>query len=177
MELETRLIARVRSGDRDALAEFVRRYEPLIRARFREQFASDSRGIFDTSDFFATVSRRADAVLGNGGAGGGMESPGELLGRIMRAAASDYARSLRAERLTNSENHPARSVSDPVLSEMDDEKSVVARLDATDGQIFRLRALGAEHGIVGDTLGMTEGAVRMRWHRILGKLQRLARHT
>lgn len=177
MELEARLIARVRSGDREALAEFVRRYEPLIRARFREQFASSSRGIFDTSDFFATVFRRVDAVLGHGAPAGGTESPGEMLGRIMRGAAADYARSLQAERLAYRGRHESGVGIDRTHSQEQVGASVVSRLDATDGQIFRLRALGAEHAVVGETLGMTESAARMRWHRILGRLQRLARHT
>lgn len=177
MELETLLVGRVRAGDREALAEFVRRYEPLIRARFREQFATSPRGVFDTSDFFATVSRRADAVMGKGAAEGGNESPGELLGRIMRAAASDYARSLEAERRAHRNRIPAEIGSEPTRTVDRDEKSVVSRLDATDGQIFRLRALGAEHGVVGQALGMTESAVRMRWSRILGRLQRLARQA
>lgn len=177
MELETLLVGRVRSGDREALAEFVRRYEPLIRARFREQFASSSRGIFDSSDFFATVSRRADAVMGQGAPAGGTESPGEMLGRIMRAAASDYARSLQAERQAYRGRLPSRVGSEPAHANEPDERSVVSALDATDGQIFRLRALGAQHGVVGHTLGMTESAVRMRWSRILGRLQRLARQT
>ncbi|MGH7244415.1 MAG: RNA polymerase sigma factor [Phycisphaerales bacterium] len=178
MELEARLIARVRSGDRDALAEFVRRYEPLIRARFREQFAGSSRGAFDTSDFFATVSRRADAALGNG-AECGKESPGELLGRIIRDAALDCARAWHAEHRAQRAHRwrPPAAAGLEWTPADDDEQSVVSRLDATDGQIFRLRALGAEHGVVGHTLGMTESAVRMRWHRIIGRLQRFVRHA
>jgi len=175
MELETLLVGRVRSGDREALAEFVRRYEPLIRARFREQFASSPRRLFDSSDFFATVSRRADAAMGKVAPAGHSESPGEMLGRIMRAAASDYARSLQAESLAYRGRVATGVGAEPTHAGEKDERSIVSGLDAIDRQIFRLRAIGAQHGVVGNTLGMTESAVRMRWSRILGRLQRLAR--
>src|SRR5262249_45269136 len=156
-------------------------------------FASSPRGAFDTSDFFATVIRRVDAVLGHrvqdagshgapGRGVGGMESPAGILGRIMRDAAADYARSVHAERRVGGGGGgggvPARAGFGSV-GELDEGlvsgsvvRAVVSKLDATDGQIFRLRALGVEHGVVGDTLGMTEGAVRMRWHRIVDRLQR-----
>jgi DNA-directed RNA polymerase specialized sigma24 family protein len=171
------LIARIRTGDRDALAEFVHGYEPLIRARFREQFASHSRELFDTSDFFATVLRRVDALQA-GGVTFATQPPAEMLRRIMLDAAADYSRALRSPGHEASDHiayprtpHPVAVPDTHDDTQMRD--AVVARLGGVDGQIFRLRTEGAEHRIVASALGMSEAAVRMRWHRILTRIREM----
>jgi hypothetical protein len=182
MELESSLVTRIRSGDRDALAEFVRRHEPMIRARFHEQFALRSRELFDTSDFFATVLRRVDALQVSNGPNSHGELPGEMLRRIMLDAAADYTRTLRAESTTVRGRRLYISPQGRVkMGELDSRDrshewdTVVANLGATDGQILRLRAEGAEHRIVANALGMSEPAVRMRWHRIVTKVRDILR--
>ncbi len=174
MENESELIAKVQAGDRDALVQFVRRYEPLIRARFREQFATTpNRTMFNTSDFFATVLRRIDSVLTVRGSVTRLGSPINILERIMIAAASDYKRTLRAGKgkqppphwwdvksLPGNTNPPTAAI-----------EAFAATLDKTDSEILKLRTGGAQHRVVANALGMSVAAVRMRWHRIMNKFR------
>ncbi len=178
MDLEAQLIARVQSGDREALAQFVQRFEPLIRARFQEQFAAiPQHAIFDSSDFFATVMRRVDSMLANRASATSHVSPLDVLERIMIDAAADYARSLKSGKAAP---HAPFSVALPnevgvgprrLQPTAAQWQAIAASLDATDSEILRLRANGAEHRIVASALGMSVAAVRMRWHRIVSKFR------
>ena len=172
MESSSELIAQVRRGQRESLAAFVARHEGLIRARFREQFASAPTDLFDSSDFFVTILRRFDTAIGSDQTSSA-DVLTQVLARIMSGAASDYLRVLQAEQRLGGAGWPrlvetteARAGADlPSLS----------TLDETDNQILRLRAQGSQHEVVADALGMSAAAVRMRWHRICTRLRKLAR--
>lgn len=179
MEPESDLIARVQAGDRGAIEEFVRRYEPLIRARFREQFAATpNRSMYSTSKFFDTVLRRVGSVLSVRGSVSRLGSPTTVLEKIIAAAASDYKRSMRIGRTRNQAPYywdvkslpPNSDTSPAALS------ALSANLDKTDIEILRMRMSGTQHRDVASAVGMSIAAVRMRWHRIMNKFRQLRQH-
>ncbi len=177
MENEAELIAKVQSGDHEALVQFVRRYEPLIRSRFHEQFATTpTKTIFTTSDFFRTVLRRIDSVLSVRGSASRLASPINILERIMVAAATDYKKNLRSSKGKSPMPHwwDVKSLppgAQPPTAELD---AFAATLDQTDSKIFEMRKVGKPHRDVAEALGMSVAAVRMRWHRIMNKFREVA---
>src|SRR5688572_28295557 len=59
-------LGRIRGGDREAAAEFVRLNEALLRRRYRHKLGSALRRIVDSEDLVSTVSRRLDAYVLSG---------------------------------------------------------------------------------------------------------------
>ena len=184
METDDRLISRVRSGDRQALALFVQHHEAMIRARFRDQFASRQARLFDSSDFFATVFRRIDGLFASFGRGKvqNTDSLTQTLERIMLEAMADFSRAAAAD------HAQGLSFASPVADDRPDADpraapltnalrlaGAAAGLEPTDCQILRLRADGSGHQAIACALGMSVAAVRMRWHRISSKLRESAR--
>lgn len=174
MESESELIAKVQAGDREALAQFVKRYEPVIRARFREQFATTpNRTMFNTSAFFATVLRRIDSVLAVRGSVSRLGSPASILERIMVAAAADYKKALRANKGKQPMPHwwDVKSLPEGASPPTGSLDAFAATLDKTDSEILKMRSTGVQHRVVASALGMSVAAVRMRWHRIMNKIR------
>ena len=167
----TDLIERIRAGDREALALFVQRHEHEIRARFRQHFELGASTLFDSSDFFATILRRSDALAGSPGDDADLQ---RALHAIMIDALDEYAR-FKAEddaarqawsglRLRDQGREPAG----------DESPRWIGSLDETDRQIARLRAGGMPHKTIADLLGMSAATVRMRWHRATAALRSAA---
>jgi DNA-directed RNA polymerase specialized sigma24 family protein len=59
-------VNRIRGGDREAAADFVRRFEPLLRRRIRSRIGRAVRRVFDSEDIFSTVCRRLDEFVLSG---------------------------------------------------------------------------------------------------------------
>jgi len=159
---------------RDELAEFVRRHEDLIRARFRSSLEDDPSSLFDSSDFFATVLRRVDAVAGARWEETGRAAPASLiLHRILLDAIAEYARSRAADRdlAALRESAPAFSAEPTPDDSPSLPASVLEGLAPVDQQIARLRVNGLRHEAIGCALGLSTAATRMRWHRIAAFLR------
>jgi DNA-directed RNA polymerase specialized sigma24 family protein len=60
------LLARMRSGDREAAAEFVQRYSARIRRRARSKLGPSMRRLFDSQEILSTLGRRLDAFIRSG---------------------------------------------------------------------------------------------------------------
>src|SRR5690606_30935513 len=60
------LLERMRRGDRDAAAEFLVGYGPLIRRRIRGKLGAAMRRLFDSQEILSTVGRRLDAFVNAG---------------------------------------------------------------------------------------------------------------
>src|SRR3954470_23531408 len=63
---EEELLGRIRGGDREAIAEFIRGHEPLIRRRFRHKLGAALRRVVDSEELVSTLSRRLDAYMATG---------------------------------------------------------------------------------------------------------------
>jgi len=158
---------------REALAAFVREHEPLIRARFRDALEGGAGGLFDSSDFFATVLRRVDAAASSPvTTRPAIDAVQPLLQRIMAEAIADYLRSEAAEPLLiglggaePASDDTSDSTHRPSLS------ALLSRLSPTDQQIVRLRATGLRFAAIGEALGLSAAATRMRWHRLASRLR------
>lgn len=164
-------------GDRQALAEFVREHEPLIRARFRAAIESGSRGMFDSSDFFVSVARRADALMLQN-MGKMPDDPGDgpdiraMLREVLLSAAEDYARAVDDDdRVAAGAETGALPGSMKSLGTSSEAMTAaLACADDVDRQIARLRAEGWKHGAIAPALGLSEPAIRMRWHRVVQRV-------
>ena len=60
------LVRRMRSGDRDAAAEFISRYDSRIRRRIRGKLGPAMRRLFDSQDIVSTLGRRLDLYVRSG---------------------------------------------------------------------------------------------------------------
>lgn len=172
------LAARVRSGDREAMAEAVQRHGPLIKRYIRTRLSRSLRRLLDTGDVLGTVSRRLDLALVNGR----LEVRSEqhliaLLQRMVMNAIVDQHRLL--ERLNTVEGEDSKWVrgflqrtgdgdTASIDSAIDDAISELT--DDRDQSIFSMWLHGLDHREIGGRLGMKPDAVRQRWQRIRTRL-------
>jgi hypothetical protein len=57
------LVARMQRGDREAAAEFLALYRPLLMRRLRGQMTHSVRRLWDSDDLYSTLGRRLDALV------------------------------------------------------------------------------------------------------------------
>lgn len=159
--------------DREAAAEFLRRYEGRIRRRVRGALNPAIRRLYDSLDIVSTMSRRLDAYV----AAGKFESLGvdrawSLLCRLAEHAVVDKARIVRrADRLEGPDGEFVRRMierldSAPVATEIEIDATIDSLPDETDRRILTLWLHGMEHRRIGEEIGLGHDAVRKRWERI-----------
>lgn len=170
------LISQMQAGDRLASAHFVTRFGALIRRRYRHKLGRKSARLFDSQDLLSTVARRLDVfVLKRQFKAGTEPQLWALLGVIAEHAVADKLRSLaKLERAENDATIERRvSGSDPSTLYLNESVSDAIRKlsDETDRQLLMLWMLGVNHRIIAEQLGLTEGAVRVRWHRLRATLR------
>ena len=91
------LLGRMRGGDRDAAAEFVRRYGDLIRLRVREKLGASLRRVLDSEDVLSTVARRLDGIVHDGRLRAGTQAElWSLVTAIANHAVCENVRGVRA---------------------------------------------------------------------------------
>ncbi|MEC9374052.1 MAG: sigma-70 family RNA polymerase sigma factor [Planctomycetota bacterium] len=178
------LLARMRSGDRDAAAVFVTTYGPMIRRRIRSMVGPQMRRLFDSEDILSTLGRRLDRLVDEGRMN--VESEGKLWSFVLRIAehaSIDKARLV--QRLRNVEGEEAfiarailtstgsDSASDS-RSEVDESAvadAFEALEDPRDRQILSLWLAGSRHDQTAKALDMSHAAVRKRWQHITEALR------
>jgi len=171
------LVSRMGRKDREAAAEFLRRYEGRIRRRVRSDLNPAIRRLYDSLDIVSTMSRRLDAYV----AAGKFESLGVdrawgLLCRLAEHAVVDKARIVRrAERLEGPDGEFARRMAErldsaPAAAEIEIDATIESLPDATDREILTLWLHGFEHRRISEEIGLGYGAVRKRWERIRRRL-------
>lgn len=175
------LLARIRAGDRNAAAQFVLRFGPVLRQRFRNRLGDGLRRLMDSADLVSSVARRLDAAVADHRAW--FESEAELwafLHKLATAVIADKARVLaRLRRAEAEEQRWAR----PMLSELqssDDRSSDpfdrtvdrALRSLQNDGErrVLSLWLMGMSHGQIAVETDSSAGTVRQQWHRIRGRL-------
>lgn len=164
VEVERELLARAGSSDREAAAELVAAYEPIIRSRFRGYFGDASPSLVDSSDFFITVMRRLDETVACPTT---TPESDELLGRLQRimlSAISDYVR--ESHRSPETPRPREQELSEEPMLPKADLSRALQRLGAVDRDIAWLRLRGIGHAAIASTLKLSTTAVRMRWMRI-----------
>lgn len=173
------LLERIRSGDRDAAAEMIERYKPLIRQRCRSRIKPRLRSVTDSEDLWSTVARRFDVMMIRGGLVLDSERAfWVLLGTLIDHAVVDRARVLKRLERVASEDEPFAVAMRTRLEHDTSTAGSELLLEAmnqlprqSDRDILTLWLFDHSHRQIADALGSTESAVRMRWHEIRGILR------
>lgn len=176
------LVQRMRLGDRQAAAEFMIEYGPLLRRRVRGKLGAAMRRLFDSQEILSTVGRRLDRYVRVGGLEA--DSPGQLLQLVFRMAEGAVIDKIRVfqrlERVEGEDSQFAQEVSSR-LQDADNDQSdgAVISLDGAlrtltsdiDRQILTMWLNGIQHSVIAWDLGMTPAAVRQRWKTIRDRLK------
>ena len=176
------LVVRMRAGDRDAVAEFVTVFGPLVRRRVRGKLNPGMRRLFDSQEILSTLSRRLDRYV----RAGRVEAASEpqlwaLVFKMVDAALVDKVRIIRRLRHVEGEDSPFAQT---LLTRLDDagrrgEEDIALQLDAalrllpsaTDRQIVSLWLMGNSHRVIADYVGLSYDATRQRWQSIRERLR------
>jgi RNA polymerase sigma factor (sigma-70 family) len=175
-------IARMRAGDRSAIAEFMQQYGSLIRRRYRHKLGRAMRRLFDSQELLSTITRRLDVYVRSGR----MAAVGEaqlwaLISRIAENSLADKVRVFARLQTVEREDGPfaqelERRMSDRSGSDSDGPELEIDRIlrelpSPDDRQIASMWMAGNTHAVIAEEFGMTEGAARVRWHRIRAHLR------
>jgi RNA polymerase sigma factor (sigma-70 family) len=178
------LLVRMRAGDREAAAQFMNEYHPLIRRRIRGKLRAGSpmRRIVDTMDIFSTVGRRLDLYVSSGQLNAEHERAlWKLMMEMIRHAIGDKSRVM--ERLQRVEREDSPFAQGLLLRLQSSEEpgqpgaeTVIARAfdllrDPVDRQILRHWLNDHPLVTIAHLVELTPDAVRQRWHRIRKLLQ------
>lgn len=169
------------AGDRAAAAEYLQRFERLIRVRASRYLQGANRRIFDSADVFATLSRRVDHMVVAGTLA--PENPGQfisLLVTMARHCAITKARvASRLEGCRDEDREVALAYAERgagwLSSDIDAQDFVdhlLSKLtDSTDREILLLWLQGESLTHIAALIGLSAAATRQRWARIRGKLR------
>lgn len=178
------LLTRMRSGDREAAAEFLDRFGSRIRRRVRGKLGPGMRRLFDSQEILSTLGRRLDQFVRSGRLRA--ESAPELWSLVFTIAENalvEKSRVLRALEAREGEDSPlahrmlsrlrdveARSEDGPEI-ELDRALSVLE--PGIDREILSLWLTGHQHNHIAESLGLAPTAVRKRWQKIRERLREL----
>jgi RNA polymerase sigma factor (sigma-70 family) len=167
------------TGDREALAQFLTQYGPLIRRRVRGKLRASMRRLFDSQDILSTLSRRLDSYVRDGKFQARTEEEfWAMVFTVAHNSVVEKARIVEALRVKEGEDSVFAAW---MLSRMRDPDSqaadgsertleledVLAMLKTEqDRTITRLWATGSNLAQIAAHLGVGEPTVRQRWHRI-----------
>ena len=179
------LLARMKRGDREAVAEFVCRYGDLIRLRIRDKLGPKLRRVLDSEDVLSTVTRRLDHLVRDRAIRAGSDAElWSLIAAIANHAVAENARAARREQNTL-ESTTRNDVAPPTVEEGPRPQGAVdgaladvvgALQDETDRRILWGRLHDHPHEQIAAELGSTPSAVRMRWSRIRRLLRSVLPH-
>jgi RNA polymerase sigma factor (sigma-70 family) len=168
------LLGRIRGGDREAVAEFIRGHEPLIRRRFRHKMGAALRRVVDSEDLVSTLSRRLDAYMAMGRLSA--TTPDQLWALVLRIAERSIFDKLRELQRSPGPGGGvvAETVASPErLGELVDEpggewtaEDIMGLIPVGDREIARGWLKGLDYRSIGEQVGMSADRVRQRWHRI-----------
>jgi RNA polymerase sigma-70 factor (ECF subfamily) len=176
------LIRRVRSGDQDAAAELVRRYEPAIRRAVRFRL-SDARlgSLLDSMDICQSV--LASFFIRAASGQYELETPGQLL-RLLTAMARNklnsqarkqYTQRRDGRRVTSGGEDEGRFVAkgespSVEVAARDLLQEVHRRLSSDERRLLELRNQGHDWAAIAAELGTGAEALRRRLSRALGRV-------
>lgn len=177
------LLDRMREGDREAAAEFIRRYGPSIRRRVSGRLGIGMRRLFDSQDVLSTLSRRLDNFVRNRRLLAQHE--GELWSLIFRItdnAIADKARIMQKLKNTEGADSPFARRLLGILREHEqghDENAFSLQLSDvfdllksdTDRQVLRMWLTGMSMSAIAKEIGSSPDATRQRWKAIRDHLK------
>lgn len=176
------LLRRMRSGDREAAAVFIVRYESRLRRRIRGKLNPSMRRVFDSQDILSTISRRLDQFVRSGRLEASSEQ--QLWALIFRMANNAIIDKSRVYRRLQQTEGPDSSFAQDLLMrlrqaerqsregvEIELEKALKVLTNSLDKEILSLWLMGTRHREIAQTVGMAPAAVRKRWQKIKEKLQ------
>lgn len=176
------LLQRMRSGDREAAAEFITGYASRVRRRIRGKLGSDMRRLFDSQEILSTIGRRLDLYVRDGRLKAIGE--GQLWAFIFTMAHNALIQKARVfQRLKAVEGSDGRFAhellarleqveSDHVSSsELEIDRVLLSLDDSVDREILSMWLLGRHHGQIADEMGVGHACVRKRWQRIRERLR------
>lgn len=175
-------IDRIRTGDRNAAAEFLTQNEALIRRRYRQKMGRAMRRLCDSQELVSTIARRFDKMVSDGEVRAASENQlWALIFTIGDHALADKARILQhLERVEGPDSDVAqewrlrfaraeRSSPDGMEGELD--RMLRSLEEPLDRQILTMWLMGIELQVIADELSMEAAAVRKRWERIRSRLR------
>ena len=178
----TELMVSVRSGNREATAEFINRFGPRIRRRVRGKLSPAMRRLFDSQEILSTVARRLDKLVAAGGLHA--ESDGQLWSLVFTIAENSLIEKARVFRVLRNKEGEDSELANRMLSRIRDAEqrdiegceleidSALRHLgDRVDRQILSLWLMGRDSESIGAAVDMQPAAVRKRWERIRGQLR------
>jgi RNA polymerase sigma factor (sigma-70 family) len=171
------LLDRIRGGDREAAAEFVRLNEALLRRRYRHKLGSALRRLVDSEDLVSTVSRRLDAYVLSGRVRAvTLQQLWALIQRIIENTLADKARLLARLRRAEAEDAQlAAAIAARVEPRADLHAGLEQLLELVDNpldrEVVHLWLSGLQLKLIAEQLGMTEENARKRWQRIKTRLR------
>ncbi len=173
-----KLLGRVRAGDREAAAEFVRRYWPRVRRRIRRRLGRQMRRLYDSDDIFATVNRRFDRLVeAKGVRAVSQEELASLVQHIINGAVADKARDFaRLTRLERADSGYANWLqsnprTNPAQARGEIERLVELLDDEIDKQILTMRLNGSRFDEISRAMELSPTGVRKRWQHIRERLR------
>lgn len=175
------LLARMRSGDREAAAAFVTRYGALIRRRVRGKLGAGVRRLFDSQDIMSTVGRRLDRYVRNGRVDARDESQlWNLVYLMAETAVIDKVRAVKRLDAAEGDDEPLarllvqRLQGNPAASseEAPDLERVYWSLGSdAERELLTLWLADMPLFRIAECLGVTPAAVRQRWKVVRDRLR------
>jgi RNA polymerase sigma factor (sigma-70 family) len=168
----------IADGSHEAFAALVERHLPMVYGAARRQLGAESDQAEDVAQaVFILLARRAGTISADVSLPGWLYNATRLTAANVRRAAERRRRFERKagdamrERLRDDESSPNELRWSDIEPELD---AALARLGSRDREVIVLRFLsGLSLRAVGDAVGMSEDAARVRVARSLTKLRRL----
>ncbi|MFO0833346.1 MAG: sigma-70 family RNA polymerase sigma factor [Phycisphaerales bacterium] len=175
------LLARIRAGDREAAAEFVLQFGPILRQRVRSKLTGGLRRLVDSADLLASVARRLDRAVAERRAW--FETEAQLFSFVNTIASRivvDKARVLN--RLQRAESHEAAWARSMYARIADADLGGDAAFDTViedamraleserERRVLSLWLMGMNHNEIAFEMDANPAAVRQQWCRIRQRL-------
>jgi DNA-directed RNA polymerase specialized sigma24 family protein len=159
----------MRSGNREAAAEFLMRYGSRVRRRIRGKLAPTMRRVFDSMDILSTLGRRLDLYVMSGKVQASNEAQlWSLLFKMADHALVDKARMFRTSQEIERENSifASKHTSDDNDGLYGIDHCLGLLDDPVDRSVLSLWLVGDSHVEIGRQLKLGADAVRKRFKRI-----------
>lgn len=176
------LLTRFRSGDAEAVGEFLHRYGPLVRAHYRRKIGRSMQRLVDSQDLLSTIARRlCQRVQSQRVEAANSKQLWALVYRIGNDALIDRVKiTSRLRSLEDAESpfvHALRSrlSGERVGSASEFAEELAQILEAlpahTDRELLIHWLHGESLSAIGDALGLSAAATRQRWRRLRSSLR------
>lgn len=177
------LLLRMRSGDRDAAAEFLMRYGSRVRRRIRGKLGPTIRRLFDSMEILSTLGRRLDLYVMSGRLQVASESQlWSLLFKMADRAMIDKARVYKRLQAAEGEDSDFARDFNRRLHEADNEQTSGVELeienclkalsDPRDRRILSLWLAGEPYAVIAEYVDLEPANVRKKWEFIKARLRR-----